>query len=482
MTVETQTATLHKHAQRGWLWGGLDQFAQRGLTMVVSLVLARLLDPAAFGLIAAVSIFFGIAGQLIDGGVAQRVVQKPDVQEEDYCALFWCNGVISFLCSGALICFSGVIARFYNEPQLRLIVIALAVNIFLMNAGRVQETWLIRHFRFRAFSVIQIASVLVGCVVGLVMAFSGCGVWSILGQQLSTAIVRAASLWIVVPWHPSAWPMFSAVKDLYGYGLPVVFSQTVRTLASQLINVLIAKVGSLHVLGFYDRGNIIPQNAGYSLSNIFSRTNFPVLAKLQNDETAFRETYIKFLQITSAAYFILMAGLAVCAQDIIRILMGEKWLPSVWFLQANCAAFSFYVIFTGNADLLKAKGRMMTFFRYNMLGAGMQIVGVLSGMPWGAKGMVVGSIFAQGLSCIPLAVAVSRNSLVTVRDQLRALCRPFAGAAAVGAGLLSIRLIGLPLYPRFILSGMVGAGVILLYWRTDGFKDTRLLHVSKKRR
>lgn len=464
ITKESDGSALNKHARKGWLWGGIDQFAQRGLTMAVSLVLARLLDPAAFGMVASVGIFFGIAGQIIDGGLSQRVLQKQDIQEEDYCALFWCNGMISFLCSVVLVFCSGLIARFYGNPQLQLIVIVLAGNIFLMNAGRVQETRLIRDLRFRASSVIRIVSVVSGCVVGLIMAFSGCGVWSILGQQLTSAVVRAVTLWVLVPWRPSALPSISAIKDLYGYGLPVLLSQTVRTVAGQLINVLIAKRVSAAALGYYDRGRVIPQNLGYSLANIFSRTNFPVLAKLQHDGGAFRDTYLKFLGITSSTYFMLMTGLAFCAKDLVAILLGERWVPSVWFLQANCVAFSIYVIFTANSELLRSMGRTGIFFRYNMICAGLQIVGVVAGIPWGAKGMVAGDLLARGLVCIPLVITISKISLVTVMCQVRALLRPFVGALAVLLGVSLVRFAGLPLWPRFILSGLTGAGIMYGYW------------------
>lgn len=462
---EINSATLQKHARKGWLWGGIDQFAQRGLTTAVSLVLARLLDPAAFGMVASVGIFFCIAGQIIDGGIAQRVLQKQDIQEEDYCALFWCNGLISFLCSLVLILCAGLIARFFGNPQLKLIVMFLAVNIFLMNAGRVQETCLTRDLRFRAASVIRICSVVAGCVVGLIMAFSGCGVWSILGQQLAAAVVRAGILWTLVRWRPSVWPSWAAIKDLYGYGLPVLISQTFRTVAGQLINVLIAKRVSAAALGYYDRGRVIPQNLGYSLANIFGRTNFPVLAKLQHDEVAFRDTYLKFLGITSSTYFMLMTGLAVCAKDLVVILLGERWVPSVWFLQANCVAFSIYVIFTANSELLRSKGRTGIFFRYNMICAGLQIAGVIAGIPWGAKGMVAGDVLARALVCIPLMLAVGRISLVTLKCQLLALLRPFAGAVMIALMLSLIKLTGLQLWPRFIVSGMVGAGMIFIYWR-----------------
>jgi O-antigen/teichoic acid export membrane protein len=474
MSDKNKSDALHKHARRGWLWGAIDQFAQRGLSMLVGLVLARLLAPAAFGLIASVSIFLSIAQQVVDGGISQRVLQKKDIEDADYCALFWSNGVMSLLCSGLLVACSGVIARFYEVPQLRFITMAMAGIIFVMNAGRVQAAILARELRFRALSIIQIAAVIAGCVTGLLMAFGGCGVWAIIGQQAMSAIVRAGALWLSVAWRPKSLPSLVHVKDLYGYGLPVLFSQVFRTVAGQLINVLIAKRVSATALGFYDRGRLIPQNLGYSLANIFSRTNFPVLARLQYDDAAFKVTYLKFLGITSAVYFMIMTGLAVCAKDLIFILLGEKWLPCVWFFQANCVAFSIYVLFAANSELLRSKGRTGIFFKYNMTCAGLQVVGVLAGMSFGGRGMVIGDIIARAIACVPLALAVSKISLVTLRAQMQALLRPIIGAVSVAVVLLGVRLVGLPLWPRFVLSGIAGAGMIYLYWRLGSHKGVKV--------
>ncbi len=480
MPESHKSVTLHKHAKSGWLWCGIDQFAERGLAMIVSLILARILGPSAFGLIASVSIFFGVASQLIDGGIGQRVLQKEEVTDDDCCALFWCTGLVALLCSSLLILLSGMIARFYGNPQIQLIVIAMAVNIFLASASRVQDHLLIRNLQFRVVSISKIISVIAGCITGLVMAFSGCGIWSLVGQLLVATLVRVGYILVVMPWRPSKWPSWVAVKGLYEYGLPVFFSSTVKILADSLINVLVAKRSSLEALGFLDRGRVVPQNIGNSLAGIFSRVNFPVLAKLQFDEMALRETYIKFLRISSAIYFMLMTGLAVCAQDVILVLLGAKWLSSVWFLRASCVVFSIFMIFTANTELLRSKGRTGLFFKYNMISAGFQIVGILIGMFWGVKGMVIGDIAARGLICIPLVMVVSKISLITVLCQLRALIRPLAGSAVVAAGLMAVRLTALPLWPRFILCCMTGAGIIFLYWRTNGFNPADLLVANQR--
>ncbi len=455
---------LYKHARRGWLWGGVEQFAQQGLSAITGIVLARLLDPSAFGLIASVGIFLSIAQQLIDGGIAQRIIQKPKLLEEDYCALFWCNALISTVCTGLLVIFSGSIARFYGRPELQNIVIVMAFVIFIMRAGRVQETLLNRELRFRAIAVIRTISVLVGCATGLIMAFTGCGVWAILGKQLAIAIAAAFALWLYVPWKPSRKLSFAAVKDLYGYGIPVMLSQTARAFAGQLINVIIAKRVSTTALGFFDRGKFFPETIGWSLANIFTRTNFPVLAKLQHDEEAFRAAYLRFLGVTMALSLMLMAGLAVCARDITQVLLGEKWLPCVWFLQANCISFSIYILFLANAEALRSKGHVGLFFRHNMICAALQIVGVVVGVPWGAEGMMVGDILAKGIVCVLLMIGVAGVSRVTVLSQLKALIRPLVGTTLVCFVLWIVKLLNLPLWPRFMLSGLLGLCILGLYW------------------
>jgi O-antigen/teichoic acid export membrane protein len=441
--------------------------------MLVSLILARLLDPSAFGLIASVAIFITVAQHLINGGIAQRILQKPVIEDADYSALFWCNGLASLACVVGLAALSGPVATFFESPETRWILIALAGTLLIMNAGRVQATRLQRELRFRALSVINIGSVVVGCIVGVAMALRGFGVWSLIGQHAGSALVRAGSLWWLMPWRPRGAFPWAHARDLYAYGLPVMFSQIVRVVSGQWINVLIARQVSMDMLGFYDRGRVIPHNLGYSLANIFARTNFPVLAKLQNDPAGFRATYLRFIQVTAAIFFMLMTGLAVCAHDLVVIILGERWLPSVWFLQANCAAFSFFVVFNANAEVLRAKGMTNRFFRYNMLCAGLQLTGIFLGIPWGAKGMVLGDLIARGIACIPLVWAIGRMTAITPLDQLRCLLRPVAGALVL-AGLL-IMVQGQPwiVWIRFIVSGVVGLAVLFGYWWLNGRQACR---------
>jgi teichuronic acid exporter len=453
---------LYAQARRGWWWGGLDQFIQRGLGLVVGLLLARLLEPSAFGLLAAVGIFIGIAQQFIDGGLSQRVLQKPQIAATDYAALFWCSAFMSLICFLALTMLAKPIARFFGAPELQRILVVLGFVLVLMNAGRVQATWLVRELRFRTASLINTCSVIAGCVTGLLLAWNGFGVWALVGQQAVAGGTRAVSLWIIVPRPFAGRPSWSTIKDLYAYGLPLILSDGIRTVADQWINVLIARRGMTETLGFYDRGRIIPQNFAYSLANIFSRSNMPVLARLQHDAVGFRLAYLHMLRTTATIYFLTFCGLAVAAPDVIRVILGERWFNSVWFLQAACAAFAAYALFASNSELLRARGLTCTLFVCNGLCAVFQIAGVLIGTQWGVRGMILGDVAGRLLACGLVIWAAARFSPVTMLDQARALAMPLSAALGLGLVFMLIQKWHVGAMMRFLLFGLCGSVLLAL--------------------
>jgi O-antigen/teichoic acid export membrane protein len=466
MSTTPTSEMLHKSARQGWMWGAIEQFAYRGLSMIVSLVLARMLAPESFGLIASVSIFLTTAQQLIDGGIASSIVQKKEILEEDYVAFFWCNAMASLLTCGPLILFAGAISRFYGNPQLRAVMMVMAAVIFLMNAGRVQELRLVRELRFKTISLVTIASIVAGSITGLILAFAGTGVWAILGQQLVISSVRAAGFLKTVKWRPRGLPSWRAVKDIYVFGLPICLSQTIRDTSEQLINVLTARYIGLAPLGYYDRGKFIPGNLSSFINSIFVRTNLTVLSKVQHDEPKFREAYLKLIRTMASLCIFIMTGLAVCAPEIIEVVLGAKWLPSTWFLRANCVMISLYLLFITNLEVLKAKGAVSVLFWQNILYAGLQAAGVGMGLRWGLPGMVLGGIAACFFSCITLGLAVGRISHITIGDQARAFIRPAIWSLLTAGVLWVIRQSDQSVWIRFLLCGAAGASGLYLLWQT----------------
>ncbi len=245
---------LLKSARSGWSWGIYEQFIQRLFSLCVGFILARLVDPEAFGLVALVSIFFALAGGIIDGGIGLSLLQKKTVDESDYTALFFSTLSLTLLFTISFFCSASLLADFFHQPRLAGLVQGLALVLFFTNCGRVQENRLRRELRFRESSLIAIAGVMLGAIAGIAMALRGAGAWSIIGQQGVQALVRATALWIIYPWRPKHFPCLIKIKELYSFGLPFFTSSFVLGLVESLPGFVAGKQGALQELGFYDRG------------------------------------------------------------------------------------------------------------------------------------------------------------------------------------------------------------------------------------
>jgi teichuronic acid exporter len=464
---------LDQSARQGWLWGGLEQLAHRGLALVVNVILARLLAPEAFGLIASVSIFVAIAQQLIDGGIIARMLQKKDIGEDDYTAFFWCNGSVSVLAAGLLGYFSSHIAEFYGNPELRPVILMMAVVIVLLNAGRVQECRLIRDFRFKLISLITVGAVLAGSIVGIAIALGGGGVWAILGQQFTMALVRAVTFWILVPWRPSKRPIWATIKDLYTFGTPLMIAQTVRSATEQLINVLTARYIGMAALGFYDRGRFIPSSLSQVAQRVFFRTTLPLLAVVQNDKEEFRCVYLKLVNKVMVVCLFSATGVFLCAPEIIEVLLGAKWLPSLWFFRAGSVLSLVNLMFLLNVDVLKSKGFVSEVFKMNIVYAVFEGVGVIIGFSGGVRGMVLGAMGASVLALFLLMRAVSKAGAITISDQYRALREPILCAFIATPILWSVRQLSAEASIRFGLCGTAMLIMAAVYVHVKKYSNPR---------
>lgn len=460
---------LHQQIHRGWLWCGVEQFVQRGLALLVSVVLARLLSPEVFGLIASVSVFLLISQQLIDGGISARIIQKKEVHEDDFTALFWCNVIMSVAVCGSLVLLSHPIARFYNDPRLVSVVIVMALAIFLMKAGRVQHCRLTREMQFKKISLIMMISCVAGSIVGLGIAFAGGGVWAILGQQFIIYFVRAILYWSTDRWHPRGVPCWHAVKDIYSFGAPILISQTVRGFSEQMINVLGARFVGLTDLGFFDRGRFIPSSAEQVGLAVFTRTNLTALSRANKSDREFSDTYFKLNRMIIPLFCMGTTGIGICAPEIIETILGVRWLPSVWFLRAGCVMSALRVFFIFSQDILKAKGAIKALFKQNIIYAALQVIGVILGLRWGFRGMILGAIAACSISCFLQTVVISRHSPIVMRDQVTLLLGPLVKSLVVAGGLLVVKQIDATVWVRFSLCMVTCAGIMGLLYRVSFF-------------
>jgi len=446
---------LSKATRVGWVWTSLEQVSGKVVTLIVGLALARLLEPEAFGIIATVSIFINVMQQLVNGGISQRVLQKSEVDDSDYLALFWSNLVVSGFLAGGLMVLGGVIESFFDEPRLSSVISMMATSVFIANSGRVHEVWLLRRLQFKKIAIIRFVSIILGCVVGLVLAYRGYGVWALLWQQMSMGLVLASVLWIMVPWRPRGLPQGARVKELYKYGTPLFVSQIARGVAGQFINVLIARRYSSAELGYFDRGRLIPMNLSTSLGNVFTRVNVSTLSRIQHEHKELQKSFGEMQKLGLGLCTILLTSLTVYAHEIVVILLGSKWIPSIWYFQTGCVAAWIYLYWTVNADLLRAIGNVKNYFYIGIVCAILQITGVFVGGNWAIQGMIIGDLVARGLGLLILIWSVGRYTPVGFKVQFENILYLALWALLVMTALLGAKYILDDMWLKCAVGGLI---------------------------
>lgn len=452
---------MHKDARSGWGWSAVDQFGQRGLLLIVGMIQARLMAPAEFGLIASVSIFIVTAQCLIDCGLAQRILQKKEVEEKDYTALFWSNLCAAVLMSSILFLLSGKISEYLYQPELKQIIRVFSVVVLLMNSGRVQNATLARALNFKAISIINICANSIGCCTGVILAVLHFGVWALVFQQMVSTFARAIIYWIFFPWWPRGRLEWSTVKELYMFGTPLLGAHLIQSVSGQVGNLLIARKFNALALGFYDRGRVIPNSIGLSLGIIFGQVNFPILSKLQHDDAGYIKSYRHFLKMAVYFCFPLLGTLAMMADEVLVILMGEKWLPAIPYLQICCLVSSLYIVQMVNLDVLRSKGLSGYYFKFCSLSACIQIACIFAGLRWGIIAMMWGDAVGRTIGLIILMIGIHYKTCIKFGWQLKRLMPPILMTALLCFLLQIIKNDVHGFWTRFWVSGLC-AGIILL--------------------
>jgi O-antigen/teichoic acid export membrane protein len=312
----------------------------------------------------------------------------------------------------------------------------------------------------------------VGAATGVTMALFGFGVWSLVAQQASMGVVQAIWAWSLVRWRPRKFPKIDALRDLYAFGLPVLVSQSIRSVSNQWVNVMIARGYSSTDLGYFDRGRLVPQNLTMSISNVLTKVNFPSLARLQGDDEALRRNYLEFFGAGIGFILLSMVALGIFAQETVTILLGSKWLPGVWYMQASCVLGVVHVAYLMNANLLRALGKSNVFFRVNMICAILQFAGVLVGAYWGIRGMVAGDIAARALALFWIAITIKNHSGVSPLEQLRELGVGILWAAGLAVALAFLKLAPISLFPRTGAGVGISIFVGFVWWRSCDLTGT----------
>jgi PST family polysaccharide transporter len=409
------------------------------------MVFARLLDPIDFGLIGMVAAVTGVIGLLKDFGLSTATVQRDGISEEQISTLFWFNLLLGlvlwFLCAAI----APVLVRFYNEPRLFWITIALAAGFFFTAAGVQHSALLQRQMRFGALAAIEVLALAFSTVTGLVMAAMGFGYWSLVGWSVALPFGNCLGVWATARWLPGLPRREVEVRSLLGFGGLVTLNVFVMQIAFNLDKVLLGRVWGAEVLGLYGRAYQLTSMATDNLLSAIGSVAFPALSRVQNDAARLENYFLKGYKLVFTMALPASLACVLFSEDIVLVLLGAKWREVTPILLALGPSIAIYALLHPLGWFLYSLGLVRRSLFVSLAILPLVTIGYVAGLPFGATGVAAGFTIALAVWVVPHLFWCTWGLQLSPWSLLRTTRSPFAAGVvaavasyAVHAGLGAI--------------------------------------------
>ena len=469
-----QPDNLKAEGTRSFIWDFAGKIGAQGMGFIVSIILARLLEPAEFGLIAMVMVIIVIAQIFTDTGLGSALIQRRRLLPVHYSSVFYFNLFIGALLSLLVFTSATAIADFYNNQELVLLTQVLSVTFLLGAFSSVQTTKLRKELKYPLLTKLTLIASFSGGVIGVSLAFYGAGVWSLVVMSLSKEIIYNILLWNAANWKPSLLFSIKALRILWGFGFRMFLARLLDTAFERLDFIIIGKLFDPATLGLYQRARSLNELVSRYSSGSLMRVLFPVLSKVQNDLPRFQNIIIKSLGIICFVVFLLLGGLYVVSEELIVLLFGEKWSPSIGYFKILVLSGFAYPVSALLVNILSSRGNSKAFLRleiYKKIILSINLyVGFMFGIEGYLYGLLVASILAVTLNIIFAMREISLPFLVFARPILVQAAVSIAAVLGTLAAVQELEISGLA---SLIVEGTL---FLLLYLAIN-----RVLHTSSYR-
>jgi len=391
-------STLKNQTIKGLFWSSVERFSVQGVQFLIGIVLARILLPSDYGLIGMIAIFLSLSQALIDSGFSQALIQKKETSEKDYNTVFHFNFIIAVVVYGLLFILAEPIAVFYKEPVLVNLVRVIGLNIIFSSLSIVQIAKLSKSLDFKLQTKATLTSVIISGGVGIYLAFSNWGVWALVVQGLLRSSINTVLLFILTRWRPKFIFSKESFKTLFSFGSKLLLSGLLNAIFNNIYLIIIGKFYNVKELGYYTRANQFQQLPSETITVILQRVTFPVLSSIQNEQKKLENYYKKFIRFSAFIIFPIMIGLVVIASPLIKVVLTDKWVSAVPFLQLLCFVGILYPIQVINLNVLKVKGRSDLFLKLEIYKKILILLAIVTTFSFGIKALIIGQIICSFIS------------------------------------------------------------------------------------
>lgn len=455
------------------IWRFAERCGAQGVSFVVSILLARLLAPEDYGLIALVTVFTSVLQVFVDSGLGNALIQKKDADDLDFSTVFYVNCLFCIVLYIGLFIAAPFIAAFYGKSELTPVVRVLGLTLIISGVKNVQQAYISRNLMFKKFFFATLGGTIGAGVLGIVLAYYGVGVWALVAQQLFNISVDTVILWFTVKWRPKKVFSFSRLKKLYSYAWKLLLANLVNTIYQDIRQLIIGKVYSSKDLAYYNRGKQFPDFIVTNINSAINSVLFPVLSSSQSNVQQLKVMTRRAIKTSSYIMWPLMIGLMVVGEPVIKLLLTDKWIPAYPYLCIFCLIKGFEPIHTANLNAIKAMGRADIVLKLEIAKKTVGILIILYTMRisvWAiALGSMVYTIYAGVLNALPNQKLIGYS----YNEQIKDILGSFLLSLVMGGVVYLVYLLRLPIVISLFLQVLVGIVVYIalsILFKVESFK------------
>lgn len=445
----------------GFFWKFNEQIASQLVSFIVSIVLARILTPKDYGIVSLVNVFIVIANVFVTSGFSAALIQKKDATQLDFSTIFHCSLIFSFVIYGIIYLCAPLIGDFYRNKALIWVVRVFALQLPLSSFNSIQQAYVSRHMAFRKIFVSTTIATILSGILGIIFALNNFGVWALVFQTILSTVFQTLVLFLEIPWRPKLEFSFESAKELIGYGWKVFGASFLGTFFNELRNLIIGRFYSPADLAYYNRGSRMPDLVANNIDSTITSVLFPVLSKHSDDYSKLKSMIRRSIRTSTFIIMPLMFGLAVAAKPVTQILLTNKWLPSVPFMQCLCISGAFGSISNANMQVIKASGRSDVLLKLELIKKPLYLIFLIVSIKINVLAVAISMAI---YNIVGMLINVKPNNKLinySYREQFKDIFPALTLSMIMGICILPIQLLNLSPFFELTLE-VISGGIIYL--------------------
>lgn len=485
--IRTEWANVveNKKIFTNFIWRFAERCGAQLVAFVVSVVLARLLEPDAYGTIALMTVFISIVQIFVDSGLGNSLIQKKDADNIDFSTVFYVNILFCFGLYAVMYAAAPVIASFYRNMEMTSMIRVMGLTIIVSGLKNVQQAYVSRNMLFKRFFFATLGGTVCAAVTGIILAYMGYGVWALILQNLVNVTIDTVILWITVKWRPQRAFSFTRLKGLFSFGWKLMVSALLDIGYNNLWSLIIGRVYSSADLGFYNQGDKFPKLIINNINTSIDSVLLPAMSNIQDKRENVKNMTRRAIRTSIYIMAPFMMGMAAVAEPLVGLLLTDKWMPCVPYLRIFCVSYMFWPIHTANLNAINAMGRSDLFLKLEIvkkvMGLTVLCITVEHGVMAMAYGLLVSGFISQIINAWPNSRLLQYNYIAQIKD--------------IAPSIVAAVIMGIVIYPisRWItvyigavivqvLLGIAVYIVLSLLFKIDSFQYVLKLIKSMVRR